>query len=174
MTALIIGDTPRICLYTIGVYGFTEEAFFQTLQSAGIDTFCDLRARRGVRGREYAFANSNRLQTRLKELGVRYRHHPELAPDRATRLRQYEVDKTAHVAKRRRIELSSEFTETFVEMRLREFNCEAFVANLGPETRRIVLCCVERDPAACHRSLVADRICRDLQIEVTHLLPPDP
>ena len=46
---------------TIGVYGFDESSFFQTLQNAGVDTFCDLRARRGVRGAAYAFANGERL-----------------------------------------------------------------------------------------------------------------
>ena len=55
--------TPRIL--TIGVYGYSEEAFFQALQVAGVDAFCDIRSRRGVRGATYAFANSKRLQARL-------------------------------------------------------------------------------------------------------------
>ena len=70
---------------TLGVYGFTAEAFFEALQRAGVDTFCDIRWRRGVRGREYAFANSGRLQQRLGELGMRYLHLRELAPTPALR-----------------------------------------------------------------------------------------
>ena len=57
-------------LITIGVYGFDEESFFQALLAAGVDVFCDIRQRRGVRGATYAFANSQRLQRRLAELGI--------------------------------------------------------------------------------------------------------
>ena len=57
---------------TIGVYGFDEEHFFQALTDARVDTFCDIRQRRNVRGAQYAFANSKRLQRRLGELGIRY------------------------------------------------------------------------------------------------------
>ncbi|MFN2179799.1 MAG: hypothetical protein ACK2UV_09955, partial [Candidatus Promineifilaceae bacterium] len=56
-------------IVTIGVYGFDETTFFQALKDAGVDTFCDIRRRRGVRGSRYAFANSKRLQKRLAELG---------------------------------------------------------------------------------------------------------
>ncbi len=48
-------------LVTIGVYGFTPEAFFETLRLAGVDTFCDVRWRRGVRGHEYAQFGGLRL-----------------------------------------------------------------------------------------------------------------
>lgn len=58
-------------IYTIGVYGFNEEEFFNNIVSANIDTFVDIRKRRGVRGSKYSFANSKRLQAKLKELGVK-------------------------------------------------------------------------------------------------------
>lgn len=58
-------------IMTIGVYGFDEQSFFQALQNARVDTLCDIRARRGVRGSDYAFANSERLQKRLTELNIR-------------------------------------------------------------------------------------------------------
>ena len=67
-------------IVTIGVFGFSEEAFFHALQTAQVDTFCDIRQRRGVRGATYAFCNSKRLQTRLAELGIRYLHRKDLAP----------------------------------------------------------------------------------------------
>ncbi|WP_349829476.1 hypothetical protein [Brevibacterium litoralis] len=40
----------------------------------------DVRQRRGVRGTEYAWANSRRLQAALAANGIDYRHHRELAP----------------------------------------------------------------------------------------------
>ena len=66
---------------------------------SGVDTFCDLRARRGVRGREYAFANSQRLQARLAELGIRYVHRLDLAPSAATRSQQHAADAATHTRK---------------------------------------------------------------------------
>ncbi len=89
-------------LVTIGVYGFSEAAFFNALQQAGVDTFCDIRWRRGVRGSEYAFANRARLEKRLAELGIRYLHFRELAPTPALRQRQYDADKAAGTTKRKR------------------------------------------------------------------------
>lgn len=59
-------------IYTIGVYGSTEQEFFNKLIENRIDTFCDIRQRRGVRGSEYAFVNSNRLQNKLAELDIKY------------------------------------------------------------------------------------------------------
>lgn len=159
-------------LFTIGVYGFSEEEYFDALRGAGIDTFCDLRARRGLRGSTFAFANSKRLQARLSEMGIRYRHFPELAAPEALRARQHALDRAGKVAKRRRAQLSDEFVEGYVEQCLSAFDSSEFVRGLGEDARRIVLFCVEREPEACHRSLVAGRLERDLGVEVRHLLPP--
>src|SRR5215471_16588178 len=98
---------------TIGVYGCTEAAFFEALAAAGVDTFCDIRWRRGVRGSDYVFANSARLQKRLTELGIRYIHFRELAPTPALRRRQTEADKTAGVAKRKRHVLGEAFITAY-------------------------------------------------------------
>ena len=72
---------PKIV--TIGVYGFDEARFFEALRKVKVDTFCDIRNRRGVRGSTYAFANSLRLQARLAELGIRYLYRKDLAPTKA-------------------------------------------------------------------------------------------
>ena len=45
---------------TIGAYGWDAETFFDALVRERVGVFCDLRRRRGVRGPEYAFANSAR------------------------------------------------------------------------------------------------------------------
>jgi uncharacterized protein (DUF488 family) len=160
-------------LVTLGVYGFSEAAFFQALQAAGVDTFCDLRWRRGVRGSDYAFANSARLQQRLAELGIRYQHLRELAPRPALRQRQTEADKAAGVAKRKRVALGEVFIAGYREQQLSGFDSRRFLEDLGAAARVVALFCVEREPAACHRSLLADRLQQDLgaQIEVAHLTP---
>src|SRR2546422_9083628 len=94
---------------TIGVYGFSEAAFFDALQNAGVDTFCDIRWRRGGRGADYSFANSARLQKRLGELGIRYLHYRELAATPALRQRQTEADKAEGTTKSKRSALGEAF-----------------------------------------------------------------
>ena len=164
--------TPRIV--TIGAYGWSEEAFFRVLVRAEVDLFCDLRARRGVRGSAYAFANSERLQARLAGLGIRYVHRADLAPSAETRAAQYAVDRAAKVAKRQRAVLSPAFADAYRRERLESFDSAAFVTGLGPGARVVALFCVEREPAACHRSLLAARLAQDLGVEVVHLLPQAP
>ncbi len=41
--------------FTIGVYNSSENEFFNKLTENHIDTFCDIRQRRGVRGSQYSF-----------------------------------------------------------------------------------------------------------------------
>jgi len=161
---------------TIGAYGFSEAAFFQTLQRAGVDTFCDLRWRRGVRGAEYAFVNSARLQKRLAELGIRYLHFRDLAPSPAVRQAQFEADKKQGIAKRKRSVLGESFIAAYRQERLSAFDSRKFIEELGTEAQRVALFCVEREPAACHRSLLAARLQHDLgeQCEVSNLKPELP
>ncbi len=159
-------------IVTIGVYGFSEQAFFEKLRAAGVDTFCDIRRRRGVRGREYAFANSGRLQKRLAELRIRYLHFRDLAPSPELRKRQSAADKAAGIAKRKRAALGEAFIAGYRDARS-GFDSRKFIESLGPQTGVAALFCVERDPAACHRSLLAERLQEDLgaDIEVAHLMP---
>lgn len=157
--------------FTIGVYGFDENSFFQALQEAQIDTFCDIRDRRGMRGATYAFANNRRLQTKLQEMGITYIHRRDLAPDKALRSRQRSADKEEHVAKRQRTALSLDFIDGYESKFLSDFDGRLFMEELGPQAQRIVLCCVEREPAACHRSLLSKRLQHELGGEIVHLSP---
>jgi len=156
---------------TIGVYGFDAASFFSALQGANVDTFCDIRRRRAVRGAAYAFANRLRLEARLAELGIRYVHYVDLAPSKALRGTQDATDKESKIKKRQRATLSAAFVAGYEAECLEHFDSAAFVASLGAEARVVALCCVEREPAACHRSVLADRLQRDLGVPVTHLLP---
>lgn len=158
-------------IVTIGVYGFDEESFFAALQRAGVDTLCDIRRRRGVRGSEYAFANRARLEARLATLGIRYVHRIDLAPSKELRQGQYGVDASEGVAKRQREMLSPAFAAGFRRECLDVFDSHQFAADLGNDAHVVALLCVERTPAACHRLLVAEGLARDLQLMVEHLLP---
>lgn len=158
-------------IVTIGVYGYSEEEFFGALQEAGVDTFCDLRQRRGLRGATYAFANSKRLQGRLAELGIRYLHRKDLAPTKAIRQRQKEADKKSKTAKRQRNTLSPAFVDAYREEILADFTPDSLWEDLPPDAQVVALFCVEREPAACHRSLVAEKLAQDPAVGVAHITP---
>jgi uncharacterized protein (DUF488 family) len=66
-------------IYTLGVYGTKEAEFFRKLLDNGVDVFCDIRARRAVRGADYAFANAARLEAKLGKLKIAYLPAKELA-----------------------------------------------------------------------------------------------
>lgn len=158
-------------IVTIGVYGFDEKGFFQALQDAGIDTFCDVRARRGVRGSDYTFANSTRLQERLAELHIRYVHLKQLAPSEEIRDLQNQEDKQARIAKRKRSHLGEAFQKAYEQHYLDHLDREKLLQQIGQEARVIGLCCVERAPEACHRSLLAAWLSRETGVEIMHITP---
>ncbi|MYH80319.1 DUF488 domain-containing protein [Candidatus Poribacteria bacterium] len=161
----------KIKIVTIGVYGFDEAGFFNALCKAEVDTFCDIRSRRGVRGATYAFANSKRLQARLAELGIRYIHRKDLAPTQTVRDKQAAADKATKTAKRKRTELGKTFIEAYHTECLDAFNPQSLLDALASDAKVVALFCVETAPEACHRSLVADKLAKTLNLEVENILP---
>ncbi len=97
-----------------------------------------------------------------------------LRQDDALRGRQAMADKAARTAKRQRTALSPEFIAGYRAECLAGFDSARFVAELGPEARVVALLCVERDAAACHRSLLAEELSYDLGLTVTHIVPGGP
>jgi uncharacterized protein (DUF488 family) len=156
---------------TIGAYGYNDATIRDALANSGIDLFVDIRRRRGVRGSEYAFANSTRLQALLAELDIPYLHRPDLAPTDDVRRAQVSVAAAEGIAYRQRDSLSDAFIAAYEREVLDGFDSEAFVESLGPGVESIALFCVERVPQACHRSLLAARLERDLGATVEHLIP---
>ncbi|HEX8743629.1 MAG TPA: DUF488 domain-containing protein [Thermoleophilaceae bacterium] len=155
---------------TIGVYGFSADTFLAALRDAGVVLLMDVRQRRGVRGSEYAWANSKRLQAALAEAGVAYEHRPELAPTTELRQLQYREDERAGVGKRSRVRLAPEYAERYTREILDAVDVEALAAEL-PRDGATALLCVERDPEACHRSLIAARLAALPRVTVQHLRP---
>ena len=143
------------------------------LHDAEVRLLLDMRQRRGVRGSEYAWANSKRLQAALEAAGCGYRHLPELAPTTELRRLQYADDDRQGVGKRSRTALAPAYVERYTSEILDHADLDAVVALL-PERGTAALFCVERDPEACHRSLIAGRLAAEREVDVTHLRPPDP
>ncbi|WP_238158627.1 DUF488 domain-containing protein [Kribbella voronezhensis] len=157
-------------MVTIGVYGFTAATFVESLTDAGVGLLLDLRQRRGVRGPEYSWANSTRLQRLLADAAIEYRHVKELAPTTELRQLQYREDDRQHVGKRNRTELAPNFAARYTHEILDPFDLDALLTQLPP-TSTTALFCVERDAEACHRSLVAARLHTNHGLPIRDLHP---
>jgi uncharacterized protein (DUF488 family) len=152
---------------TIGVYGHDRASFLAALAAARVELLLDVRQRRGVRGSEYAWANAKRLQESLAAAGVGYSHLKELAPTTAMRELQYREDERRGEGKRSRTVLAPAYVERYEAEILEPLDLEPIVNWIGAS--RATLLCVERDPEACHRSLIAARLQREFCFEVEHL-----
>lgn len=159
---------PRIV--TIGVYGFDVDTFLRRLREAEVGVLLDVRQRRGVRGSEYAWANSLRLQAALSRSGIGYRHHPELAPTTELRQLQYDEDDRQGVGKRNRRELAASYVCRYTAEILDRADLLPIVSAL-PTPEATALFCVERDAVACHRSLIAQQMIESHRATVEHLHP---
>ena len=157
---------------TIGVYGFDRASFLETLRDAGIDVVVDVRQRRGVRGSEYAWANAKRLQAALAEAGVDYVHMKELAPTTEMREAQYREDERRGEGKRSRTVLAPIYRRLYTEQILDPADLAPLVELTAG--RRPALLCVERDAAACHRSLIAERLHEEEGVAIRTLAPQSP
>jgi uncharacterized protein (DUF488 family) len=156
--------------FTIGVYNSTEKNFFDKLIVNRIDTFCDIRQRRGVRGAKYSFVNSNKLQQKLQELNIKYGHVLELAPTEDIRNLQKASDIESGVLKKERQHLSHIFTIAYKDRVLKKFDFDSFIEKLEQVgANRIVLFCVEENAEACHRSIVAEKLSNQYKYQITHL-----
>lgn len=155
---------------TIGVYGFSGDSFFQRLRDADVRLLIDVRQRRGVRGSEYAWANSRRLQAGLHDAEIAYEHRKDLAPTTELRQIQYAEDDRRGVGKRSRRELADEYADRYVSEILDAVDLASLAAAL-PVSGTAALLCVERDPEACHRSLITQRLSERFDLAVEHLRP---
>ncbi|HWF55500.1 MAG TPA: DUF488 domain-containing protein [Solirubrobacteraceae bacterium] len=157
-------------LFTIGVYGWTQAAFLAALDDAEVRLVVDVRQRRGVRGPQYPWANALRLQAALGEARIAYEHWPQLAPTTELRHLQYAEDDRQGVGKRSRVALADAYVDRYTREILDRADLDALVRRL-PSVGASALLCVERDPEACHRSLIAARLAERYDVDVEHLLP---
>ena len=155
---------------TIGVYGWTVEAWLEELRAAEVRLVVDVRQRRGVRGSEYAWANAQRLQSALLQAEISYEHRKELAPTTELRQLQYREDARIGAGKRSRVGLAPAYVERYNLEILGQVDLEPLV-DAFPADGSSAFMCVERDPEACHRSLVAARLASEFGLAVTHLKP---
>jgi uncharacterized protein (DUF488 family) len=155
---------------TIGVYEWDLPAFLEALAGARVRLLLDVRQRRGVRGSKYAWANATRLEQALSGAGIAYSHDPQLAPTTEMRHLQYGEDARRGVGQRSRTELAPAFRERYTREVLDRVDLAPLVAQL-PRQGAAAIFCVEAEPEACHRSIVAERLASEHGVAVRHLRP---
>lgn len=159
-----------IKIFTIGVYNSTEESYFKKILANKIDVFCDIRQRRGVRGSQYKYVNSNYLQAKLADLGIQYKYIKDLAPNNEIRQKQKDADKLNKETKKLRSNLGRVFVEEYNRQVLDYFDFDVLIKELNEcNAQNPVFFCVEEKAEACHRSLVAKALSERLGIEVVNL-----
>lgn len=159
-----------IKIYTIGAYNTTEDSYFAKLESNDIDLFCDIRQRRGVRGSQYKFVNSNYLQSKLSDMGIRYLYIKELAPTKEIRQKQKDADKFNGETKKQRVTLGKVFASEYCNRILDRFDMDNLMEQIKSSgAKNVVFFCVEEQAEACHRSLVAHKISRLFGLEIINL-----
>ena len=130
-------------LSTIGYEGAQPGDFLQTLKSAGVDLIIDIRDR--AQSRRPGFSKSA-LEGSLSDAGIGYVHYRELGDPKEGR----EAARAKDMVKFRRI-----FSAV---LGTKEAQAALNKIMEASENRNVCLLCFERDPAGCHRTLVAAKI----------------
>lgn len=147
-----------LVVYTIGYEGTDIERFIATLKAVGVKTLADVRAVAVSRKKGFS---KTALQARLGDEGIDYAHLVDLGDPkrgrdaaRAGRLDTFREIYTRHLARPE----SEAALQALADLVSAQPTC---------------LLCYERDPAACHRSLVANQLTMD-GVKVIHLCADDP
>jgi uncharacterized protein (DUF488 family) len=144
---------PR--LFTIGYEGATIDAFVDTLVRAGVKTLVDVRA--VPLSRKPGFSK-NKLAAALAERGISYRHLQRLGTPAEGR----NAARAGRIDRMRDIYLGH----------LDAADAQAEMAMLLDQARErpSALLCFEREPGACHRSVLVEQLGDEVTAE--HLFVP--
>ncbi|HEX8165852.1 MAG TPA: DUF488 domain-containing protein [Beijerinckiaceae bacterium] len=132
-------------LYTIGYEGADVDRFLATVADAGVATVADVRA--VALSRKKGFSK-NQLRDNLAEREIGYRHFIDLGTPKAGR----EAARAGATARMHEIfceQLATEAAQAQLEQ----------LAELAAK-EPVCLLCFERDPAQCHRRIIAERLAK--------------
>ncbi len=131
-------------LFTIGYEGADPDRFVAALKGAGVEVLADVRAVALSRKRGFS---KNALKDNLEREGVGYRHFIALGTPKPGR----EAARAGDADTLRRIYCDEVLETEAAGAALDELAALA-------STRPVCLLCFERDPALCHRRLLAERL----------------
>ncbi|MGF1625186.1 MAG: DUF488 family protein [Alphaproteobacteria bacterium] len=142
-------------LFTIGYEAASLDQCISALTAAGVERVIDVRE--APRSRKAGFSKGA-LAAALAEAGVDYLHLRPLGTPKPGRVAAHKGD-----------------LETFERIFREHLAGEEAQAALAQAAaiageRRCCLLCFERDPARCHRSIVADAMADLSDIEIVHLV----
>jgi uncharacterized protein (DUF488 family) len=142
-------------LATIGYEGATLEAFVHTLREAGTKLVLDVRELPSSRRKGFS---KTALSKALEAEGIGYRHERALGTPREMRHRYREHgDRERYFAQFRKY------------LATHEALLDQIAAGL---TGSEALMCYERNPAECHRSIVAEALAARSGAAIAHLAAP--
>lgn len=145
----------KVLLTTIGYEGASLEAFVDTLKEAGVTMLLDVRELPSSRRKGFS---KTLLSEILREAGIEYRHERALGTPRNLR---------------NAYRKHGDIDRYFGEFRKYLATQAPLLDEIAPAlTGRVALMCFERDPAECHRSIVAPELAQRLQTTVNHLSVP--
>jgi len=148
------GEAPP--LLTIGYEAGTQGGLIGALQAAGVTVLADVRAL--ANSRKPGFAKRS-LSAALEQAGIAYWHVPALGTPAAGRV----AARAGRTAEMHRI----------FRAHLAGVEAQAALATLAGRTRQEPVCllCLEDDPTACHRTLVAEAVVATTGASIRHLHP---
>jgi uncharacterized protein (DUF488 family) len=142
-------------ILTIGYEGVSIEGFLTTLQNAGVRQLLDIRELPISRRKGFS---KGALSAALASAGIEYLHQRALGSPRELRHRLRDDGDFAR--------FFSDFREYLATQRL-------LLDTLARDSSgAVALLCYERNPAECHRSIVATALARRAQSTVEHLTVP--
>jgi uncharacterized protein (DUF488 family) len=142
-------------ILTIGYEGSSLECFLQTLKAAGVSLLLDVRELPLSRRKGFS---KTQLSQALAEAGIDYQHERAFGAPR-------------HI--RHRLRADGDLARYFADFREYLVTQRATLDLLARTAHGVVaLLCYERNPAECHRSVVAAALARRTGTTVEHLGVP--
>jgi uncharacterized protein (DUF488 family) len=145
-------------LYTIGYEGTDIDRFIGTLKAAGVKVLADVRALALSRKKGFS---KNSLRARLEDEGIVYTHFVELGDPKPGR----------EAARAGRYDAFIKIYSRHLDMAASKSGLQSLGDLIADQPT--CLLCFERDPATCHRSLIAQHLALK-NLKVIHLSADDP
>jgi uncharacterized protein (DUF488 family) len=142
-------------LATVGYERDTQPAVIDRLKTAGVELVIDVRA---VASSRKAGFSKTLLSATLNSEGIGYVHLRELGTPKPGRI----AARKGHVAEMHEI-FKAHMAEPAAQLEL------AKATEFVREGKKVALLCYEADACACHRTIVAERICEVLACEIENL-----
>jgi uncharacterized protein (DUF488 family) len=142
-------------LVTVGYERDTQPAVIERLKAAGVELVVDVRA---VASSRKAGFSKTLLSASLNAEGIGYVHLRELGTPKPGRI----AARKGHVAEMHEI-FKAHMDEPAAQLEL------AKATELVRGGQKVALLCYEADAHACHRTIVAERICDVLKCEIENL-----